>query len=199
MKTTLPTPKKEDKLLKIHGDTRVDPYYWLNNRENPEVISYLEEENKYSQSVLKSTKKFQKELFDEMKGRIKEDDSSVPYLLNGYWYITRYEKGKEYPIYTRKFMSLDSEEEIMLDVNEMAKDYEYYKVAPGNIISVVRNSSNGSLFLNLASYSSSLVKRSLSSTTTNQTVSLEVTTSSTDTYIWYMVPEDGALMLTGSV
>ena len=129
MKTTLPTPKKEDKLLKIHGDTRVDPYYWLNNRENPEVISYLEEENKYSQSVLKSTKKFQKELFDEMKGRIKEDDSSVPYLLNGYWYITRYEKGKEYPIYTRKFMSLDSEEEIMLDVNEMAKDYEYYQVS----------------------------------------------------------------------
>ena len=63
MKTTLPTPKKEDKLLKIHGDTRVDPYYWLNNRENPEVISYLEKENKYSQSVLKSTKKFQKELF----------------------------------------------------------------------------------------------------------------------------------------
>ena len=129
MKTTIPTPKKEDKLLKIHGDTRVDPYYWLNNRENPEVISYLEEENKYSQSVLKSTKKFQKELFDEMKGRIKEDDSSVPYLLNGYWYITRYEKGKEYPIYTRKFMSLDSEEEIMLDVNEMAKDYEYYQVS----------------------------------------------------------------------
>ena len=129
MKTTLPTPKKEDKLLKIHGDTRVDPYYWLNNRENPEVISYLEMENKYSQSVLMSTKKFQKELFNEMKGRIKEDDSSVPYLLNEYWYITRYEKGKEYPIYTRKFMSLDSEEEIMLDVNEMAKDYEYYQVS----------------------------------------------------------------------
>ena len=76
-----------------------------------------------------STKKFQKELFNEMKGRIKEDDSSVPYLLNEYWYITRYEKGKEYPIYTRKFMSLDSEEEIMLDVNEMAKDYEYYQVS----------------------------------------------------------------------
>ena len=129
MNITPPTPKKMDKELEIHGDTRVDPYYWLNERENPEVISYLEEENKYSKSILKSTKKFQNDLFDEMKARIKEDDSSVPYFLNDYWYITRYEKGKEYPIYTRKFKTLNSEEEVLLDVNKMAKDYEYYQVS----------------------------------------------------------------------
>jgi len=129
MNITPPTPKKMDKELEIHGDTRVDPYYWLNERENPEVISYLEEENKYSKSILKSTKKFQNDLFDEMKARIKEDDSSVPYFLNDYWYITRYEKGKEYPIYTRKFKTLNSEEEVLLDVNKLAKDYEYYQVS----------------------------------------------------------------------
>ena len=129
MNITPPTPKKMDKELEIHGDTRVDPYYWLNERENPEVISYLEEENKYSKSILRSTKKFQNDLFDEMKARIKEDDSSVPYFLNDYWYITRYEKGKEYPIYTRKFKTLNSEEEVLLDVNKMAKDYEYYQVS----------------------------------------------------------------------
>ena len=129
MNITPPTPKKMDKELEIHGDTRVDPYYWLNERENPEVISYLEEENKYSKSILRSTKKFQNDLFNEMKARIKEDDSSVPYFLNDYWYITRYEKGKEYPIYTRKFKTLNSEEEVLLDVNKLAKDYEYYQVS----------------------------------------------------------------------
>lgn len=129
MNTIPPNAKKNDKTLEIHGDIRVDPYYWLNERENPDVISYLESENKYSKSVLKSTEKFQGKLFDEMKSRIKEDDSSVPYFLNEYWYITRYEIGKEYPIYTRKFKSLDSEEEVLLDVNELAKDYEYYQVS----------------------------------------------------------------------
>ena len=124
-----PKADKEDKILEIHGDTRVDPYYWLNERENPNVISYLEEENNYSKSVLKSTEKFQGKLFDEMKGRIKEDDSSIPYFLNGYWYITKYKKGKEYPIYTRKFKTLDSKEEVLLDVNKLAKNYDYYQVS----------------------------------------------------------------------
>ena len=129
MNTLPPKADKQDKILEIHGDTRVDPYYWLNERENPNVISYLEEENNYSKSVLKSTEKFQRKLFDEMKGRIKEDDSSVPYFLNDYWYITKYEKGKEYPIYTRKFKTLDSKEEVLLDVNELAKNYDYYQVS----------------------------------------------------------------------
>jgi len=115
--------------LIISYDTRIDNYYWLNERENPEVISYLDEENKYTQSILKSTKSFQKKLFNEMKSRIKEDDNSVPYFYNDYWYVTKYEKGKDYPIYTRKHMQLDAEEEIILDVNLLAKDYKYFRVS----------------------------------------------------------------------
>jgi oligopeptidase B len=129
MNITPPIADKKEKKLIIHDDTRIDNYYWLNERENPEVISYLDEENKYTQSILKSTKSFQKKLFNEMKSRIKEDDNSVPYFYNDYWYVTKYEKGKDYPIYTRKYKQLDAEEEIILDVNLLAKDYKYFRVS----------------------------------------------------------------------
>ncbi len=129
MTHTPPDANPKDKELSIHGDTRLDPYYWLNDREDPEVIQYLEDENSYTRAVLKSTEKMQKQLFKEMKGRIKEDDSSVPYLLNDYWYIRRYEKGKDYPIFTRKHKTLDAAEEILLDVNELAKDLSYCQVS----------------------------------------------------------------------
>lgn len=129
MTHTPPNANPKDKELSIHGDTRFDPYYWLNDRENPEVIKYLEDENSYTSAVLKSTEKMQKHLFEEMKGRIKEDDSSVPYFLNDYWYIRRYEKGKDYPIFTRKHKTLDAEEEILLNVNELAKDLAYCQVS----------------------------------------------------------------------
>src|SRR5690606_15449075 len=79
--------------LEKHGDIRTDNYYWLNQRENPEVIAYLEEENNYYNTSTAHTKDFQQDLFEEMKSRIKEDDSSVPYFYNGYWYLTRFEKG----------------------------------------------------------------------------------------------------------
>lgn len=129
MTHTPPDANPKDKELSIHGDTRFDPYYWFNDRENPEVIKYLEDENNYTSAVLKSTEKMQKHLFEEMKGRIKEDDSSVPYFLNDYWYIRRYEKGKDYPIFTRKHKTLDAEEEILLNVNELAKDLTYCQVS----------------------------------------------------------------------
>ena len=129
MTHTPPDANPRDKELSIHGDTRLDPYYWLNEREDPEVIQYLEDENSYTKAVLKSTEKMQKQLFEEMKGRIKEDDSSVPYFLNDYWYIRRYEKGKDYPIFTRKHKTLDAAEEILLDVNELAKDLSYCQVS----------------------------------------------------------------------
>ena len=129
MTHTPPDANPKDKALSIHGDTRLDPYYWLNDREDPEVIQYLEDENSYTRAVLKSTEKMQKQLFEEMKGRIKEDDSSVPYFLNDYWYIRRYEKGKDYPIFTRKHKTLDAAEEILLDVNELAKDLSYCQVS----------------------------------------------------------------------
>ena len=129
MTHTPPDAKINNKELTAHGDTRVDPYYWMNDPEDPEVIQYLAEENAYTQEVLAPTKKLQKDLFTEMKGRIKEDDSSVPYYLNGYWYIQRYETGKDYPIYTRKFKILEAAEEILLDVNVLAKDLAYCQVS----------------------------------------------------------------------
>jgi len=128
-----PIAEKIPKELKIHDDVRVDDYYWLNQKENPKVIDYLNAENKYYDTLTAHTKKFQKDLFEEMKGRIKEDDASVPYKKNGYFYITRYETGKQYPIYTRKKGTLEGKEEIIFDVNIMAKDFEYYALGGLNV------------------------------------------------------------------
>lgn len=115
--------------MEKHGHVRTDDYYWLNQRENPEVIDYLNKENEYYQQSTVHTKDFQKDLFEEMKARIKEDDESVPYFYNGYYYITRFEKGKDYPIHSRKKGSLDAQEEIMFDCNQMAKGHAYFKLA----------------------------------------------------------------------
>jgi oligopeptidase B len=114
--------------LEKHGHVRIDNYYWLNDRENPEVIDYLNQENDYYNQSTAHTKEFQKDLFEEMKARIKEDDSSVPYFYNGYYYITRFEKGKDYPIHSRKKGSLEAKEEIMFDCNEMAKGHSYFNL-----------------------------------------------------------------------
>ncbi len=115
--------------LEKHAHVRTDDYYWLNQRENPAVIDYLNQENEYYQQSTAHTKDFQKDLFEEMKARIKEDDESVPYFYNGYYYITRFEKGKDYPIHSRKKGSLDAAEEIMFDCNEMAKGHAYFNLA----------------------------------------------------------------------
>ena len=128
-----PVAKIVPKTLEKHGDKRIDNYYWLNERENPEVIDYLNKENEYYQKSTAHTKQLQEELFLEMKGRIKEDDSSVPYLYNGYYYITRFEKGKDYPIYSRKKGSLEAKEEIMFDCNEMAKGHAYFNLSGINV------------------------------------------------------------------
>lgn len=128
-----PIAKILPKELKMHNDVRVDNYYWLNERENEDVTIYLEEENCYYEEMTAHTKDFQKDLFEEMKSRIKEDDSSVPYFYNGYWYLTRFEKGKDYPIYTRKKETLEANEEILFDCNEMAKDHAYFKLGGLNI------------------------------------------------------------------
>jgi oligopeptidase B len=115
--------------LEKHGHVRTDNYYWLNERENPEVIAYLDQENEYYNLSTEHTKDFQKDLFEEMKARIKEDDESVPYFYNGYFYITRFEKGKDYPIHSRKKGSLEANEEILFDCNEMAKRHAYFNLA----------------------------------------------------------------------
>lgn len=123
-----PIANKIPKSLEIHDDVRIDNYFWLNDREDPAVIKYLEDENAYTKAVLKHTEAFQTDLFEEMKARIKEDDTSVPYKFNGYWYITRYEKGKDYPVYLRKKENLDAGDEILFDCNEMAKGFAYFKL-----------------------------------------------------------------------
>ena len=132
-----PQVKKKPVKLEKHGDVRIDDYFWLRERENPEVLDYLTRENVHNEEMTAHTKEFQENLFQEVKKRIKEDDSSVPYKLNGYWYITRFEKGKDYPIYSRKKETLDAPEEILFDVNEMAKGHDYYRltglsVSPNN-------------------------------------------------------------------
>ena len=118
---------------KIHDDIRMDEFYWLNDRENPEVIDYLERENDYYKKSTAHLEDFQNDLFSEMKARIKEDDTSVPYFYNGYWYITRYEKGKDYPIHTRKKESLQAEEEIIFDCNQMAEGNNYFRLVGINM------------------------------------------------------------------
>ena len=125
---TEPIAAKKPHQLTMHNDIRTDDYYWMKDRENPEVIEYLNAENDFYQKSTAHTQKFQKDLFDEMKARIKEDDSSVPYLYNGYYYITRFEKNKGYPIYTRKKGSLDAAEEILFDCNEMAEGESYFNL-----------------------------------------------------------------------
>ena len=123
-----PVARQIPEELTVHGDTRIDEYYWLNQRENPEVIAYLEAENSYLAGQLKHTGPLQQKLFEEITGRIKQDDESVPYLSNGYLYYTRYEEGGEYPIYARKKGSLDAPEEVLLNVNEMAAGHDYFAV-----------------------------------------------------------------------
>ena len=123
-----PTAEKQPKELTIHNHTRIDDYFWLNDREDEQVIKYLEAENAYTSAILKDTEKFQEDLYKEMRGRIKEDDSSVPYKENGYFYYTRYEEGKEYEIHCRRKGSMESEEEVILDVNELAKGHDYCAV-----------------------------------------------------------------------
>ena len=125
----IPKAKIIPHTLSTHGQVRTDNYYWLNQRENPEVIEYLNQENDYYQQSTAHTKDFQKDLFEEMKARIKEDDESVPYFYNGYFYITRFEKGKDYPIHSRKKGNLEAKEEILFDCNEMANGFTYFNLA----------------------------------------------------------------------
>ncbi|GHA76565.1 S9 family peptidase [Pontibacter akesuensis] len=134
--TQLPQPpvaKKVPKELTTHGDTRIDNYYWMNQREDPEVISYLSAENTYTDKMLAHTKDLQQQLFDEIVGRIKQNDASVPFKDDGYWYYTRYEEGKEYPIYARKKGTMEAAEEIMLNANERAEGQSYYSAAGINV------------------------------------------------------------------
>lgn len=123
-----PRAAQKEKTLTTHGHSRVDKYYWLNERENPEVIKYLEDENSYTKAKLAHTEPFQENLFKEVVGRIKQTDMSVPYKMRGYEYYVRYEEGKEYPIFCRKNLKNSGKEEVMMNVNEMAEGHSYFDV-----------------------------------------------------------------------
>lgn len=132
-------PPVAEKVAKTLSGNRLDNYYWmklsddqknaeLKDEQTKKVISYLTSENDYLASKLRHTEALQKKIYDEIVGRIKQNDESVPYKDNGYWYYTRYEEGKEYPVYCRKKGSLSGKEEILLNVNEMASGHDYYSI-----------------------------------------------------------------------
>lgn len=128
-----PNALKKDKKLIKHGDVRIDNYFWMNERDSTAVLDYLAAENDYYQLVTSKTQYLRENLFEEMKSRVKEDDESVPYKLNGYWYITRYSEGKDYPVYLRKKGTMEAPEEILFDCNELAKDHSYFDLKGINI------------------------------------------------------------------
>jgi oligopeptidase B len=123
-----PVAEKRPHELELHGDVRIDDYYWLRERTNPEVLAYLEAENTYTSAVMAKTEALQEELFEELKNRIQPDDSTVPALKDGYYYYKRYENDLEYPIHCRKKGSLEAPEEIMLDVNQVAEGHDFTSV-----------------------------------------------------------------------
>jgi oligopeptidase B len=125
-----PTAEKRQHITVIHGDTLSDDFFWLrdDDRKNPEVIAYLEAENRYLDTMMSGTSALQEQLFAEMKGRIKEKDESVPVFNRGYYYYSRTDEGKEYYKYCRRKGSMDAQEEVLLDVDEMAKGFAYYSI-----------------------------------------------------------------------
>src|SRR5262245_11753624 len=123
-----PVARKQPKTDVVHGETRVDDYFWLRNKSNPEVKAYLEAENAYTDAVMKPTQAFQESLYKEMLARIKETDEQVPYRLGDYFYYSRTEQGKQYPIYCRKKGSLKAAEEITLDLNKMAEGQKFFSL-----------------------------------------------------------------------
>ena len=148
MKKTPPKAAKKTYKLEKHGDVRVDNYYWLRQRNNPQVIDYLKAENRYFEEQTAAYKALENTLFEELKARIKQEDESVPVYENGYYYQTKYFKGKEYPVYTRRKGSLEAPEELLFDVNEMAQDFSYYKltgmeVSPDNRYAIFGEDTTG--------------------------------------------------------
>jgi oligopeptidase B len=139
--------------LEKHGDTRIDEYFWLKDRKNPKVIQYLKNENKYLDQVMKPTEKLKKDLFKEMKKRIKEDDSSYPLKNGPFYYYSRYETGKQYPIYARKGAPENEKEEIIFDINKMAKGHDFYSaeysVSPDHKLAALAYDTVGRRFYNI--------------------------------------------------
>ena len=128
LQLSFPVAAKHPQKLSIHGDERIDNYYWLRQQDSPAVIDYLKAENSYTEEQMQHTQELQQSLYDEMLSRINETDLSVPYRLQDYYYYSRTEEGKAYPILCRKYQSLDAAEEILLDQNELAAGKEFFSL-----------------------------------------------------------------------
>jgi oligopeptidase B len=144
-----PIAKKEPQILELHGDKRIDNYFWMRDIENPEVIAYLEAENTYTEAIMQPTKAMQQQLYEEMLSRIKETDLSVPTRKDNYYYYSRTEEGKAYAIHCRKKDSLDATEEILIDENKLAEGQEYFslgifQISPNHQILAYSVDTNGS-------------------------------------------------------
>lgn len=144
-----PLAEKQPKVLSLHGDERLDNYFWLRDCHDPKVIAYLNAENTYTEAMMQHTEPLQTNLYNEMLARIKETDLSVPYQQGNYYYYSRTESGKSYPIHCRKKGNLDADEEILLDQNELAQGYEYFslgtfKVSPNHQILAYSIDTSGS-------------------------------------------------------
>jgi oligopeptidase B len=120
-----PVAKKVPHVTQIHGYTMKDDYFWLREKSNPEVIKYLEDENAYTEEVMRPTKEFQDALYKEMLGHIKQTDLSVPSRIGDYYYYSRTEEGKQYPYQCRKKGSLEATEEVLLDLNKLAEGHSF--------------------------------------------------------------------------
>ena len=149
-----PPPKANKTPIELtkFGHTRIDNYFWLKDKTDPEVIKYLEEENTYCDVVLDHTKPLQDKLFNEMKARIKEDDESVPYYDNDYYYYYRTEAGKQYQIHCRKKGSLQAKEEVLFEVNRMAENYPTYlfsgyEISVDNGLAIYASNTTGFFFV----------------------------------------------------
>src|SRR5579871_6105057 len=123
-----PVAKIVPKTMSLHGDTRVDNYFWLRDRNDPDTKAYLEAENRYTEAMMKHTEPLQAKLYSEILGRIKQTDLSVPVRRDDYFYYSRTEEGKQYAIYCRKRGSLDAPEEVLIDGNALAFGHAYFRI-----------------------------------------------------------------------
>jgi len=123
-----PVVPQRPQVLEAHGDRRVDPYYWLRDKENPEVIAYLEAENAYADAAMADTAELRDRLYREIVGRVQETDYSAPTFYKGWWSYTRTVEGLDYEIYCRRRDSMEAPEEVILDANELAKGHEYFEL-----------------------------------------------------------------------
>ena len=122
MDNLIPVAPKRPKEITTHGQTRIDPWFWLRDVDDPETIEYLRAENAYTAAVMAPEEGLQERLYQEMRGRIKEDDSTVPEKEGEYHYYTRFEEGQQYPVHCRKHLTLDGAEEVLIHVNQLAED-----------------------------------------------------------------------------